>query len=162
MFVCPTPPCFAQTRARTTHTHTQGKCDCDPEGGALKTAADYYENQDDPLGDQRQVIRNSAQLVQFGRDHMTKPKKDFYSKRGTGVYRRWTHHIPVRGRGAIQRRRVKVHTITTTTTTTTTTSTIRTPLFLSASMPPLGRKDRDHHQRWRKQSSDPHHPPCGV
>jgi len=62
---------------------------------------------------------------------------------------------------SIQRRRVKVHT-TTTTTTTTTTSTIRTPLFLSASMPPLGRKDRDHHQRWRKQSSDPHHPPCGV
>ena len=123
MFVCPTPPCFAQTRARTTHTHTQGKCDYDPEGGALKTAADYYENQDDPLGDQRQVICNSAQLVQFGRDHMTKPKKDFYSKRGTGVYRRWTHHIPVRGRGAIQRRRVKVHTTTATTSTTSTTTT---------------------------------------
>ena len=66
--------------------------------------------------DQRRVIRNSAELVRFGRDHMTTPKRDYYSKRGTGVYRRWTHHIPVRGRGAIQRRRVKVHTPNPTTT----------------------------------------------
>ena len=98
------------------HSHTQGKCDCDPEGGALKTAADAYENKDDPRADQRKVIRNAAQLVRFGREHMTKTKKDFYSKRGTGVYRRWTHLIPVRGCGAIQRHRVKVHTISTTTT----------------------------------------------
>ena len=34
------------------HSHTQGKCDCDPEGGALKTAADAYENKDDPRADQ--------------------------------------------------------------------------------------------------------------
>ena len=38
---------------------------------------------------------------------MAKPAKDFYSKQGLGVYRRWTHHIPVKGGGAIQRRRVR-------------------------------------------------------
>ena len=38
---------------------------------------------------------------------MTTPKKDYFSKKGTGVYRRWTHLIPMRGAGAVQRRRVR-------------------------------------------------------
>jgi len=84
-----------------------GKCDCDPEGGAFKTSADEYEALDSALTDRRQTIRNSWELVQFGRDKLTMPSKDFYSKNGKGVLRRFTHHIPMRGSGAIQRRLVR-------------------------------------------------------
>ena len=74
---------------------------------AFKTSADEYEALDSALTDRRQTIRNSWELVQFGRDKLTMPSKDFYSKNGKGVLRRFTHHIPMRGSGAIQRRLVR-------------------------------------------------------
>jgi hypothetical protein len=85
-----------------------GKCVCDPEGGSLKAAADAYESQDSPLGDQRRVIRDAREFVLFGRAQLGTPSsRDFFSKGGTGVFRRYFHYVPVNGRGAVNRRLVK-------------------------------------------------------
>jgi hypothetical protein len=85
-----------------------GKCVCDPEGGSLKAAASAYELQDSPLGDKRPVIRDARELVMFGREQLSKPSsKDFFAKEGNGVYRRFFHHISVKGRGSVNRRLVK-------------------------------------------------------
>ena len=44
----------------------------------------------------------------FGREQLSKPSsKDFFAKEGNGVYRRYFHHISVKGRGAVNRRLVK-------------------------------------------------------
>jgi len=85
-----------------------GKCVCDPEGGSLKAAAEAYESQDSPLGDQRRAIRDAREFVMFGREQLGKPSsKDFFSKDGNGVFRRFFHFVPVKGRGAVNRRLVK-------------------------------------------------------
>jgi len=79
-----------------------GKCNCDPEGGAFKHSAGEYEALDSAITDRRKTLRNAWELFKFGRGKLTKLTKGFYSKGGKGVYRRFTHHIPVSGRGAIK------------------------------------------------------------
>ena len=46
-----------------------GKCDCDPEGGALKESADDYEGNGSELSDRRKTIRSARELAQFGREN---------------------------------------------------------------------------------------------
>ena len=85
-----------------------GKCVCDPEGGSLKAAADAHESKDSPLGDRRSILRDAHELVMFGREQLSKPSsRDFFAKEGNGVYRRFFHFVPVKGRGAVNRRLVK-------------------------------------------------------
>ena len=44
----------------------------------------------------------------FGREQLSKPSsRDFFAKEGNGVYRRFFHFVPVKGRGAVNRRLVK-------------------------------------------------------
>lgn len=84
-----------------------GKCFCDPEGGSLKSAAEAFEAKDSSLSERRSTIRNARELVMFGRAHLEKPSKDFYSKEGAGVFRRFFHFVPVQGRGSVNRRLVQ-------------------------------------------------------
>lgn len=80
----------------------------DGEGGALKAAADdYYEHQDSSISERRMTIRNAEELVNFGRSQFGTTKRDFFSKKGHGMYRRYFHLIPTKGQGAVKRHSVQ-------------------------------------------------------
>ena len=80
-----------------------GKCDCDPEGGSFKHKATAHENKDDPNAASRKTIRTPKALTDFGRGSCSSTTQDFYSKNGGGVYRRFYHHVPMKGSGSISR-----------------------------------------------------------
>jgi len=80
-----------------------GKCDCDPEGGAVKRAADEYENTDSKKSTESKIIRNSHELVDFCRSQLTTTKKTF---NGTGVWQRKFHELHVGGNGFVANRRL--------------------------------------------------------
>ena len=51
------------------------------------------------------VIRDARELATFGRKHLSKPvSRDFFAKEDHGVYRIFFHFVPVKGRGAVNRR----------------------------------------------------------
>jgi hypothetical protein len=53
----------------------QSKCICDPEGGAFKHSADEYEALDSAIADKRKKLRNAWELVEFGREKLTKNQR---------------------------------------------------------------------------------------
>ena len=71
--------------------------------GAFKHKASAFEGKDDPNAETRRTIRTAKELVDFGRAECHEPAHDFYSKKGGGVYRRFYHHIPMKGSGSISR-----------------------------------------------------------
>jgi hypothetical protein len=77
-----------------------GKCVCDPEGGFLKAAAEAYESQDSPLGDQRRAIRDAREFVMFGREQLGKPSsKDFSQRTTTASFVVFSTSFPSKGEG---------------------------------------------------------------
>ena len=71
--------------------------------GAFKHKASAFEGKDDPNAETRRTIRTAKELVDFGRAECHEPAHDFYSKKGGGAYRRFYHHIPMKGSGSISR-----------------------------------------------------------
>ena len=74
-----------------------------PNSGAFKHKASAFENKNDPNAVARKTIRTPKALVDFGRESCSATAHDFYSKNGGGVYRRFYHHIPMKGTGSISR-----------------------------------------------------------
>jgi len=81
--------------------------DCDAEGGAVKHLADAYEKEDSMKSSKRQTLRNAREFCSLMRRPEYAKEEEFFRKKGKGVYRRWHHWLPVRGRGAVARGAVK-------------------------------------------------------
>ena len=77
-----------------------GKCDCDPEGGALKMAARRLE-----LTAQEHKLKTSEDLYKWAKDEsgLVTPVRSFEQKLGRGIYRRFFYWIPAKGLGAVDR-----------------------------------------------------------
>ena len=75
----------------------------DGDGGSVKKSLSDYEGRDDPTKDASTALPDARAVVTFGRRHLGTLSKTLVQKKGKGVFRRWFHHIPGRGHGAIQR-----------------------------------------------------------
>jgi len=71
--------------------------------GAFKHKAAAHENKDDPNAAARHTIRTPKALVEFGRTSCSSASRDFFQKKGGGVYRRFYHHMPMKGAGSLSR-----------------------------------------------------------
>ena len=71
--------------------------------GAFKHKAAAHENKDDPNAAARHTIRTPKALVEFGRTSCSSASRDFFQKKGGGVYRRFYHHMPMKGTGSLSR-----------------------------------------------------------
>jgi hypothetical protein len=76
---------------------SHGKTDeCDAGGGSYKRALDGIELSGDGFyDDAKRIVLESRRLL-------SEPQGNFFWKED-GVYRRWYHHIPIRGAGSINR-----------------------------------------------------------
>ena len=86
----PVPSAMDTTSASTpAPAHTAhpliSQCDCDPEGGSYKNAADLYEEKDNPNATHRMALRDAEAFLAFGRRELTRPKRDLIAKKGDGV-----------------------------------------------------------------------------
>ena len=87
---------YALTSSRLTSS------ECDTDGGNLKTTVDNIE-----VGCEDGFFDRALAIVLYAQQYLTKPNASdpdhWFKTGGKGVYRRFYHHIPVRGPHSIKR-----------------------------------------------------------